>query len=87
MAEAEAANEPPPPYCTDEKMADCVMDFLFASQDASTASIVQMIVLMADHPDVFRRVGDGGGRGQACGVVADHTGMRGSSRPHRRVGQ
>jgi hypothetical protein len=32
MAEAEAAGVPPPFYSTDGKMADSVMDFLFASQ-------------------------------------------------------
>lgn len=37
-------------------MAYTVMDFLFASQDASTASLVWMLAQMAEHPDVFARV-------------------------------
>ena len=32
------------------------MDFLFASQDASTASLTWMIALMADHPDILQKV-------------------------------
>lgn len=37
-------------------MADCVLDFLFASQDASTASLTWIIALMADRPDVLAKV-------------------------------
>jgi cytochrome P450 family 710 subfamily A protein len=32
------------------------MDFLFASQDASTASLCWVLALMAEHPDVLARV-------------------------------
>ena len=56
MREAEAAGRQPDPHTADLGMADTVMDFLFASQDASTASLVWMISLMADHPDVLQKV-------------------------------
>ena len=32
------------------------MDFLFASQDASTSSLVWLVALMADHPNVLAKV-------------------------------
>lgn len=56
VREAEAAGEPAPRHTGNPEMADTVMDFLFASQDASTASLVWMIVLMAEHPDVLEKV-------------------------------
>ena len=56
VAEAEEQGLPPPFYAADEKMADSVMDFLFASQDASTASLVWTVTLMAEHPDVLAKV-------------------------------
>ncbi len=31
------------------------MDFLFASQDASTASLTWTLTLLADHPDVLQK--------------------------------
>jgi cytochrome P450 family 710 subfamily A protein len=37
-------------------MADTVMDFLFASQDASTASLVWLTCLLAERPDVLAKV-------------------------------
>lgn len=58
-AEVEHADKkgvPPPYYCDDEEMASVMMDFLFASQDASTASLVQTLALMADNPDVMEKV-------------------------------
>jgi cytochrome P450 family 710 subfamily A protein len=54
--EAEAANVPPPKYSSNHEMAYTVMDFLFASQDASTASLVWLLTQMAEHPDVLERV-------------------------------
>ena len=56
VSEAALAAVPPPGHCSDAAMADTVMDFLFASQDASTASLVWTLVLMADHPDVLAKV-------------------------------
>lgn len=56
IKEAEALGVPPPFYCADERMADSVMDFLFASQDASTASLVHTVTLMAEHPHVLDKV-------------------------------
>ena len=57
MAESEAAGVPPPEHSADHEMADTVMDFLFASQDASTSSLVWMICLMADRPEMLAKVG------------------------------
>lgn len=56
MDEAAANGQPPPFYHSDHRMADSVMDFLFASQDASTASLVWMLTQMAEHPDILERV-------------------------------
>lgn len=56
IAEAEKEGQPPPFYCSDAKMADSVMDFLFASQDASTASLCWIVTNMAEHPDVLAKV-------------------------------
>ena len=32
------------------------MDFLFASQDASTASLTWTMTLLADHPEILQKV-------------------------------
>lgn len=56
IKEAEEQGLPAPFYAADDKMADSVMDFLFASQDASTASLTWTVTLMSEHPDVFARV-------------------------------
>ena len=57
ISEAAAESRQPDKHTTDMGMADTVMDFLFASQDASTASLVWMISLMADFPEVLEKVG------------------------------
>ena len=57
MREAEEQGVPPPGHVLDRAMADTVMDFLFASQDASTASLVWMVCLMAENPDMLAKVG------------------------------
>ncbi len=67
IEEAAAKGEQPGRHTTDEGMADSVMDFLFASQDASTASLVWSICLCADHPEVLAKVWCGGGRGWGGG--------------------
>lgn len=56
VKDAAESGSAPPFYADDKKIADAVMDFLFASQDASTASLVWTITLMAEHPDVLARV-------------------------------
>jgi hypothetical protein len=53
---ADAAGLPHPKYSCDTEMAYTVMDFLFASQDASTASLVWTLTMMAERPDVLARV-------------------------------
>ncbi|RNF06640.1 cytochrome P450-like protein [Trypanosoma rangeli] len=48
--------EDPPPFTSDHAMADTMLDFLFASQDASTASLTMITATMADRPDILERV-------------------------------
>lgn len=55
-AAAAAAGSPPPPHASNDSIADVVMDFLFASQDASTASLTWLAALLCDHPAVAARV-------------------------------
>lgn len=45
-----------PPLKTNEELAYTVLDFLFASQDASTSSITWAVQLVADHPEVLKKV-------------------------------
>ena len=54
--EADRAGLPQPGHTTDAAMADTVMDFLFASQDASTASLVWLTCVMADRSDILAKV-------------------------------
>ena len=56
--EAKAAEngEEVPHFCADEGMADTMMDFLFASQDASTASLCNMVATMSNEPDILKKV-------------------------------
>ena len=56
VSEAAEAGVPPPVHTGDRAMADTIMDFLFASQDASTASLCWLLTLMADHPEVLAKV-------------------------------
>lgn len=44
------------PHSEHEEVAHTVIDFLFASQDASTSSLVWTLQLLADYPHVLRRV-------------------------------
>jgi cytochrome P450 family 710 subfamily A protein len=52
VKEADEQGLPHPFYSGNDKMADSVMDFLFASQDASSASLTWAVTLMAEHPEV-----------------------------------
>ncbi|KAG5498858.1 hypothetical protein JKF63_03147 [Porcisia hertigi] len=54
--EAKEEGRDPPAYSTDYAMADTMLDFLFASQDASTASLTMITATMADHPEILERV-------------------------------
>ena len=54
--ECAARGAPPPKHAGDSEIADVVMDFLFASQDASTASLTWLAALLCDHPEVAARV-------------------------------
>jgi len=52
----QAAGEPPLEFNTHERMAEVIMDFLFASQDATSAGLTWVVAVMADHPEVYARV-------------------------------
>lgn len=56
IAEAEAAGVAAPPHTSMHRMADAMLDFLFASQDASTASLTWCLTQMCERPDVLARV-------------------------------
>ena len=56
IAEAAAEGHPPPTHTSDARMADAMLDFLFASQDASTASLVWTMTLMSDYPEILATV-------------------------------
>ena len=55
-AAAAAEGRPPPKHAADHAIADTIIDFLFASQDASTASLTWLAALLCDHPDVAAKV-------------------------------
>ena len=56
IAEAEANGTPLPEHHDDYEIACTVLDFLFASQDASTSSLVWILSHMAEHPEILERV-------------------------------
>ena len=56
IEEARSEGLAAPVHTSDDRMADAMLDFLFASQDASTASLVWTITLMADHPEILEKV-------------------------------
>ncbi|EPY42366.1 cytochrome p450-like protein [Angomonas deanei] len=45
-----------PFFTEDHAMADTMLDFLFASQDASTASLTMITATMAERPEILARV-------------------------------
>lgn len=55
-AEFRAKGEAPLEFATHSRMAEVIMDFLFASQDATSAGLTWVVSLMADHPEVYRKV-------------------------------
>lgn len=56
VREAEEEGGEAPAYSEDHAMADSMLDFLFASQDASTASLTMITATMADRPEILARV-------------------------------
>ncbi|CAA7408357.1 unnamed protein product [Spirodela intermedia] len=56
IAEAEQADGPPPPQSSDQEIGGHIFDFLFASQDASTSSLLWAVALLESHPEVLVRV-------------------------------
>eukprot|EP00667_Euglena_gracilis_P006127 EG_transcript_6177 len=51
-----AKGEPPLEFATHERMGEVIMDFLFASQDATSAGLTWVFAAMADHPEVYQKV-------------------------------
>jgi len=51
-----ANGEDPLPHTSDQEIAEVVLDFLFASQDASTSSLVWTIDLLHKHKDILEKV-------------------------------
>jgi cytochrome P450 family 710 subfamily A protein len=57
IKEAQASGAPAPPHSSDHEVACTTLDFLFASQDASTASLVWTCGLaLTGNPDVLEKV-------------------------------
>ncbi|MFS7889735.1 putative cytochrome P450 [Helianthus anomalus] len=55
-AEAEQAREKLPLHTSSTEIAGHLFDFLFAAQDASTASLLWAVTLLDSHPEVLERV-------------------------------
>jgi sterol 22-desaturase len=47
IEEAQRNNLPPPPHSTDAEIGHTTLDFLFAAQDASTASLVWVMTFLS----------------------------------------
>jgi len=58
IEEAKQNNLPDVEHSSDHEVACTVLDFLFASQDASTASLVWVLSLLDQHRDVLEKVRD-----------------------------
>lgn len=56
IAECEKAGLPPPKHSSPFEMGNTVLDFLFASQDASTASLTWIFALLDANPDVLAKI-------------------------------
>jgi cytochrome P450 len=56
MEEAAAKGEPAPKHNQDIEMAYVMMDFLFACQNASTASLTWIFAFLHQHPEVLAKV-------------------------------
>jgi len=56
IAQAEASGSPAPAHSSDLEVAKVILDFLFASQDASTSSLTFTVHLLAQHHDIRSRV-------------------------------
>ncbi|KAI7742964.1 hypothetical protein M8C21_030246 [Ambrosia artemisiifolia] len=56
IAEAELAREKQPPNTSSREIAGHLFDFLFASQDASTASLLWAVTLLDSHQEVLEKV-------------------------------
>eukprot|EP01098_Paradermamoeba_levis_P004882 TRINITY_DN207_c0_g1_i1.p1 TRINITY_DN207_c0_g1~~TRINITY_DN207_c0_g1_i1.p1 ORF type:complete len:579 (-),score=227.01 TRINITY_DN207_c0_g1_i1:133-1869(-) len=54
--EAAQTGGPAPPHSTDYEVGCVLLDFLFASQDASTSSLVWVFTQLFEHPDVLAKV-------------------------------
>lgn len=54
--EAQLNKSGSPPHSTDSEIAHVMLDFLFASQDASTSSLTFTIHLLCQHPEILAKV-------------------------------
>ncbi|KAH7861882.1 hypothetical protein Vadar_032136 [Vaccinium darrowii] len=53
---AEEAGIPPPPHTSSTEIGGHLFDFLFASQDASTSSLLWAVTLLDSHPEILAKV-------------------------------
>lgn len=56
IKEAQESGAPAPPHSSDLEVAKVLLDFLFASQDASTSSLTFSLHLLCEHPEVLAKV-------------------------------
>lgn len=56
IAAAEEVGEKQPPHTSSTEIGGHLFDFLFASQDASTSSLLWAVTLLDSHPEVLERV-------------------------------
>ncbi|KAI8987315.1 cytochrome P450 [Mycotypha africana] len=56
--ECEAKGKPAPHKFTDHEIALTILTFLFASQDATSSALTWTFQLLADHPEVMKKVYD-----------------------------
>eukprot|EP00759_Apiculatamorpha_spiralis_P014868 PhF_6_TR21650/c0_g1_i2/m.30832/K09832/CYP710A; sterol 22-desaturase len=72
ISDSESNRTPLPKHCTDEKMATTMMDFLFASQDATTAGMTWVVANMADNPEMLQKVRDEQQKVNPCNEPITH---------------
>ena len=56
LAQAESNGTQAAKHCEDFEMGNTLMDFLFASQDASTASLTWIFALLDQYPEMLQKV-------------------------------
>ena len=56
IKEAKLAGDTPQPISIDAEISGYLFDFLFATQDASTSSLVWAVVLLELHPELLAKM-------------------------------